>query len=65
MATLSQSEKWDPDSSRPPTVETVDMLRYLVCRLIYTSSPDHDDLHATLSTSEITEAEEQIDKTKW
>jgi hypothetical protein len=70
IATLSGSEVWNPDRPPYPARKTPDMLRYLVCRLIYTTSMEerpHDpvDVHATLSTSEVTETEKAIGKDKW
>lgn len=65
IKTLSRVDEWGPIPTGGPAKTTSDMLRYLVCGLIYATAPDEiNDVHATLTTK-LTAADRAIDKAVW
>jgi hypothetical protein len=67
ISTLSREDMWDPSPAPGPARTTPDMLRHLVCGLIYATARDkiHDDVHATLTTDPLTNAESKLGKAEW
>jgi hypothetical protein len=63
--TLSSRDDWDPTPAGGAAMQTTDMLRYLVCRLIYSRGPEkYDKLDATLTTDPIAQGESK-DQGMW
>jgi hypothetical protein len=68
IKTLSGIDEWGPIPTGGPALTTTDMLRYLVCGLIYASTPQGEkplDVHATLTTRELTQAEKAVPLDNW
>jgi hypothetical protein len=66
ISTLSREDKWDPEPTPGLALTTPDMLRHLVCGLIYATAPDKiHDVHSTLTTAPLTEEESELGKAEW
>jgi hypothetical protein len=66
ISTLSREDKWDPNPTPGLALTTPGMLRHLVCGLIYATAHDEiHDVHATLTTPPLTEAQSKLGKTDW
>src|ERR1700693_6398285 len=66
IKTLSRIDEWGPIPTGGPALTTPDMLRYLVCGLIYASARGEIlDVHATLTTRQLTNAERAIGRDAW
>jgi hypothetical protein len=65
IKTLSSRDEWGPVTTGGATVQTPDMLRFLVCRLIYSRDPkQYAKLDATLTTKPIATGE-STDQDEW
>jgi hypothetical protein len=66
ISTLSREDMWDPDPTPGLALTTPDMLRHLVCGLIYVTADDKfHDVHATLTTEPLTDEESKVGKADW
>jgi hypothetical protein len=66
ITTLSREDMWDPDPTPGLVRTTPDMLRHLVCGLIYATAHDKfHDVHATLTTEPLTDEECKLGKADW